>query len=75
MLLTNFVVEEGLFNGSVGDLKSIHYAHSSGPNADIPKGYAIVDFPQCTISEEKKLIPGMPRTCVPIPIIEVRYTK
>jgi hypothetical protein len=75
MLLTNFVVEEGLFNGSVGDLKSIHYAHSSGPNADIPKGYAIVDFPQCTISEEKKLIPGMPRTCVPVPIIEVCCAK
>ena len=75
MDLPNFVVKEGLFNGSVGDLKSIHYAHSTGPNADIPQGYAIVDFPQCTISEEKKLIPGMSRTCVPVSLIEVCCTK
>ena len=75
MLLTNSFVEHGLFNGSVGDLKSIHYTHSTGPNADIPKGYAIVDFPQCTIPEEKKLIPDMPFTCVPAPIIEVCCTK
>ena len=67
MILTNFVVEDGLFNWLAGVLKSIHYANSTGPNADIPKDCAIVDFPQCTIPKEKGILPDIPRICVPIP--------
>ena len=71
MLLTNFVVEQFIFNGSVGDLISIKYADPAGPNADEPKGYVIVDFAMSDIPEDKKLIPGMPRTCVPISMVKM----
>ena len=49
MLLTNFVVEQFIFNGSIGDLIDIKFADPAGPNANKPKGYAIVNFPLSNI--------------------------
>ena len=69
MLLINFVVEQFIFNGSVGDIIHIKFADPAGPNANEPKGYAIVDFPLSTIPSDKPLIPGMPSTCIPIPMV------
>ena len=72
MLLHNFVVEQFIFNGSVGDLIDVKFADPAGPNANELKGYAIVDFPLSTIPADKALIPGMPPTYIPIPVISLR---
>ena len=69
MLLKNYVVELGLFNGDAGTLKSLHFESNEGPDAEEPKGYAIVDFPNSTIPEHKKLLPGMDSTCIPVPTV------
>ena len=71
VLLQNFVTEQGYFNEAIGDLRSLHFVNSSGPSADTPCEYAIVDFPSSTIPTHKKLITGMQSTCVPIPIVSV----
>jgi hypothetical protein len=69
MLLTNFVVEEYLFNGSIGKVVDIVYEHASGPRR---KGalplYVVVDFPDCRIPQEDAWDPNHP-TYVPIPVI------
>jgi hypothetical protein len=76
MLLCNIVPEEKLMNGSIGEVKKIVYSTREGPRG--PNGprchpaYAIVDFPDFEISEEDKLIDGMPRTCVPVTPITLR---
>ena len=75
MLLKNYVVELGLFNGAVGTLKSLHFETSEGPDAEELKGYAIVDFPKSTIPENDKLLPTMDRTCVPVPTVCFRCEK
>jgi hypothetical protein len=57
-------------HGAVGTVVAIVYEEKEGPRGDRrarthPK-YVIVDFPGAKIPEESKLIPNMPRTCVPI---------
>ena len=44
--------------------------HPEGPNhpAENELQYVVVDFPDCTIPDEEKLIPGKRRTWVPIPV-------
>ena len=54
MLLTNFVVEQFIFNGSIGDLIDIKFADPDGPKADEPKGYAIVNFPLSNIRTRRQ---------------------
>ena len=66
MLLKNFGVEEGLYNGAIGDLKSLNFEDKTGPLVNRPKGYAIVDFPACPVPENKRLLPGMPSTCISV---------
>ena len=75
MLLTNFVVEQFIFNGSIGDLIDIKFADPDGPNADEPKGYAIVNFPLSNIPADKALIPGLPSTYIPVPMVKMRCEK
>jgi hypothetical protein len=75
MLLKNFVVEEGLYNGAIGDLKSLHFDDKNGPLVNGPKGYAIVDFPSSSVPENKCLVPGFPSTCIPVPIATFRCEK
>ena len=70
MLLRNFVVEYKLMNGCVGVVKEIVYKSTSGPaNKDELPVYVIVDFPSCTIPLEDALVPNMPPTCVPVPVV------
>ena len=75
MLLTNFVVEQNIFSESVGELLSMHFADPAGPDAEDPVGYAIVDFPHSTIPHEDRIIPHLPATCVPVPIVKARRDK
>ena len=75
MLLTNFVVEQNIFSESVGELLSMHFADPAGPDAEDPVGYAIVDFPHSTIPHEDRLIPHLPSTCVPVPIVKARCDR
>ena len=49
MLLTNFVVEQFIFNGSIRDLIDIKFADPVGPKADETKDYVIVNFPLSNI--------------------------
>ena len=72
MLLNNCVVEEGLYNGVIGDLKSLHFKDNTGPLVNRLKGYVIVDFPACSVPENKSLVPGMPSTYIPAPITMFR---
>ena len=70
MLLRNFVVEYKLMNGCFGVVKEIVYKSTSGPaNKDELPAYVIVDFPSCTIPLEDALVPNMPPTCVPVPVV------
>ena len=75
MLLTNFVVEQFIFNGSIGDLIDIKFADPAGPKADEPEGFAIVNFPLSNIPADKALIPGLPSTYIPIPMVKMRCEK
>lgn len=79
MLLTNIITELNLMNGSVGTVRQIVYEFPEGPRG--PNGpkthplYVVVDFPDCTIDEEDKLIENMPRTCIPVPVVTQRCEK
>jgi hypothetical protein len=70
MLLRNEIVELGLKNGSIGTIKAVVYKDAEGPRG--PEGfkmhpaYVVVDFPDCKIPEEDQIMPGWPRTYVPI---------
>lgn len=75
MLLTNFVVEQFIFNGSVGDLIDIKFADPAGPNAADHRGYAIVHFPLSTIPADKPLIPGFPSTYSPVLMVKMRCER
>jgi hypothetical protein len=73
MLLTNFAVELGLMTGTVGVVKQLCYKHANGPypdDNDDELQYAIVDFPDCQIPEISKFFEDLPRTYIPIPIVE-----
>ena len=75
MLLTNYVVEQKIMNGSVGTIKKLCYKTKEGPNGDCEGAYAIVEFPYSNIPEDDKLIPHMSRHCIPIPIHTQRCDK
>ena len=72
MLLTNFIVELDLKNGSVGEVIDICYENSEGPRDPqaLPL-YVVVDFPDCTIPPESAWDPEHP-TWVPVPVFERR---
>ena len=76
MLLHNFIVEYKIINGSIGVVRDIVYKDHSGPNNEeaLPE-YVIVDFPESTIPEEEKLLPNLPRTFVPVPVVDIRCEK
>lgn len=69
MLLKNYIAELGLMNGAVGTVQAIVYKNKEGPREKgaLP-AYVVVDFPSCTIPNEKKLIYDKPRTFVPVPV-------
>jgi hypothetical protein len=72
MLLTNFIVEYNLFNGSVGFIVAIVYADAAGPRVRGAKpAYVVVDFPECTIPPEKVWNPSEP-THIPVPVVTLR---
>ncbi len=57
-------------NGSIGEVKKIAVyksregaCGSNGPHEH--PAYVIVNFPDCTIPEDDKLIEDMPQTCIP----------
>jgi hypothetical protein len=60
-------------NGSVGVVQGLYFSNAEGMPDD--KMYVVVDFPETTIPEAQKLIPNMPKTCVPIPIVTRRCEK
>lgn len=70
MLLTNFVVEEYLFNGSIGTIVDIVYADATGPRSkgSLPL-YVVVNFPDVIIPPEKAWDRSNP-TFVPIPVVK-----
>lgn len=70
MLLKKFVVEYGLYNGAMGRIKKIVFPDKDGSQKNTQLGYAIAEFERSTIPEDDKLIPGMPRTYVPVPVTE-----
>ena len=76
MLLHNFIVEYKIINGSIGVVRDIVYKDHSGPNNEeaLPE-YVIVDFPESTIPEEEKSLPNLPRTFVPVPVVDIRCEK
>ena len=61
MLLKNYVVELGVFNGVVGILESLHFESSERPHTEELKGYVIVYFSNSSIPEHEQLFPEMPR--------------
>ena len=72
MLLVNFVVEVGLFNGSVGIIVKIVYKNSQGPREKgAQPAYVVVNFPNSTIPVEDAWDPENP-THVPIPLVSPR---
>jgi hypothetical protein len=85
MLLKNFVVEQKLMNGAVGEVKYLCYRHQNGPYPDNDEvndeqhdsnlQYAIVDFPDSDIPEEDKFFADLPSTYVPIPIVDEMCEK
>jgi hypothetical protein len=68
-LQANFLVEQELYNGSVGTIVKIVYAHKQGPNnaanALLP-AYVVVDFPFMKILPDKAWDKKNP-TWVPVP--------
>ena len=72
-LQTNFVVEQELYNGAVGNVIKIVYADKQGPNAankPLP-AYVVVDFPFSRIPAAGAWDKNNP-TWVPIPPMEFR---
>lgn len=73
ILVKNFAVELGLMTGTVGVVKQLCYKHANGScpdDNDDELQYVIVDFPDCLISENSKFFEDLPRTYIPIPIVE-----
>ena len=69
MLQINYVVENKLMNGSIGTVMDICYKNRKGPYDDSgtdDSEYVVVDFPDSTLPVS--LIPGKPKTWVPIPV-------
>ena len=63
------------FNGSIRDLIDIKFADPAGPKANEPKGYTIVNFTLSNIPTDKALIPGLPSTFIPVPMVKRRCEK
>jgi hypothetical protein len=70
MLLRNEIVELCPNNDSIGTINVVVYKDAEGPRG--PEGfkmhpaYVVVDFPDCKIPEEDRIMSGWPRTYVPI---------
>jgi hypothetical protein len=70
MMLKNDIVELGLKNGSNGTIKDVVYKDDVGPRGaegfKMHPACVVVDFLDCKIPEEDKIMPGWPRTYVSI---------
>ena len=75
MLLVNYIPELGLMNGSIGTVIDICSPNKNRCNSDDDSHYVVVNFEHCTIPEGQNLIPGKPRTYVPIPVNTTRCEK
>jgi hypothetical protein len=72
MLLTNYVVEEDLKNGSVGTVVDIVYDSPGGPtNPNSNLLYIVVDFPHSTVPPDKAWDSNNP-THIPVPVATQR---
>ena len=75
MLLMNFIVELGFFNGAVGTVVEIVYEDSEGPrNPGNRPAYVVVDFPHSTVPASEAWNPDHP-TWVPVPMSTQRCEK
>jgi len=75
MLLMNYIVELGLFNGSVGVIVKIVYKNREGPRErGAQPAYVVVAFPGSRIPVADAWDPNHP-THVPIPLATVRCDK
>ena len=81
MLLSNFIVELGLFNGAIGTIVEIVYDTPIGSRKRIGAQkmnvlplYVVVDFPELKIPLDKAWDPNHP-SWVPIPCLERRCEK
>ena len=88
MLLCNYVVEVGLFNGAVGTVVDIVYSVPNGPLTDALPSYIVVDFvnisipAQCAYDRSNpNLVPIPPKTmrceagCCEMTTIPLRVCK
>lgn len=78
MLLINFIVEYKIMNGSVGTVKDICFENKEGDAMDDDGSvyvYAVVEFPDSTVPENKAMIPGKPSTWIPIPLVQCRCER
>ena len=76
MVLSNFLVERKLFNGSMGDVIKIVYETDAGPReAGSLPAYIVVDIPKWELPDgEQPWDPDNP-THVPIPVVTLRCDK
>jgi hypothetical protein len=75
ILLTNYVVEWGFFNGAVGTVVRVYYVNSEGPRESGAQPLAvIVDFPYTCMPLVKAWDVANP-THVPIPVVEQRCDR
>ena len=75
MLLVNYVVESGMFNGGVGTVIEIVYAEPDGPRNRANKpAYVVVDFPLSTVPANEAWNSDHP-TWIPIPLHTQRCEK
>jgi hypothetical protein len=76
MLLHNFIAKYKLMNRSVGTVRDICFNYPDGDkNSDDEMKYIFVEFPDSTIPENRKLIPGQPATWVPISLVQRRCER
>ena len=76
LLLSNFVVEYKIMNGSIGTVTDIVYKDKAGPrdSKSLP-AYVIVYFPKSCIPDKYKLFPDKDGRYVSIPAVTERCEK
>ena len=76
LLLSNFVVEYKIMNGSVGTVTDIVYKDKAGPrDAKALPAYVNVYFPNSCIPDNDKLFPNKDGKLVSIPVVTERCEK
>ena len=71
MLLCNFVVEVGLFNGAIGTIVDIVYTNKDGPRSDYLPSYIVVNFELVSIPLDQCYDISNPKY-IPIPVKAMR---